>query len=94
MELANYDARDGSFTVPGREGNGIPPGKYRIALVETYLRETVDQIKKASKPPRGQKSLDKEANLLEASFGESTSPFVRDLKTSTNLTLDMSKPNG
>ena len=93
VELADYDARDGSFTVPGREGNGIPPGKYRIALVETYLRETFDQIKKASKPHRGQKPLDKEVNLLESAFGEKTSPFVRDLKTSTNLTLDMSKPN-
>ena len=93
VELAEYDSRDGSFTVPGHEGNGIPRGKYRIALVETYRRETVDQIKKASKSRRGQKSVDKEANLLEASFGENTSPFVRDLRASTNVTLDMSKPN-
>ncbi len=25
-------AEDSSFLVPGREGNGIPPGKYRVAL--------------------------------------------------------------
>ena len=23
---------DGTFTVPGREGNGVPPGKYRISI--------------------------------------------------------------
>ena len=54
VEMADYDSNDGSFTVPGREGNGIPPGKYRIALVETLRREALDQLKKTSKPKRGQ----------------------------------------
>ena len=84
--------RDGSFTVPGREGYGIPPGKYRIAVVETLRREELDKLKKASKPKAGQKRIDNDTNFLEASFGEKTSPFVRDLKTSTKLTLDMAKP--
>jgi hypothetical protein len=94
VEMADYDPRDGSFTVPGREGNGIPPGKYRIAVVETLRREALDQLKEASKPKhRGQQQLTRDdTNLLEASFGEKTSPFVRDLTTSTKLTLDMSKP--
>ena len=93
IEMADYDSRDGSFTVPGREGHGISPGKYRIAIVETFRRETVDSLKKATKSKSGQSRIDKEKNLLEESFGETTSPFVRELKTSTNLTLDMSKPN-
>jgi hypothetical protein len=96
VEMADYDPRDGSFTVPGREGNGIPRGKYRIAVVETLRREALDLLRQASKPKnRGQQKLIRDdTNLLEASFGETTSPFVRDLTTSTKLTLDMSKPNG
>jgi hypothetical protein len=92
VEMADYDARDGSFTVPGREGYGIPPGKYRIAVVETLRREARDQLKKASKPKRGEKRIENDTNFLESSFGETTSPFIRDLKTSTRLTLDMAKP--
>ncbi len=94
IEMADYDPRDGRFTVPGREGHGIPRGKYRVAVVETIRREELDKLKKSSKPKRGPKKIDDEMNFLEATFGEKTSPFVLDLKTSTSLTLDMSKPNG
>jgi hypothetical protein len=93
VEMAAYDSTDGSFTVPGREGNGIPPGRYRIAIVETLRREALDKLKEVSKPKRGQTPIRDDTNILEASFGEKTSPFVRDLTTSTKLTLDMSKPN-
>jgi hypothetical protein len=92
VEMADYDARDGSFTVPGREGYGIPPGNYRIAVAETLRREALNQLKTASKAKRGQSRIDNDTNFLESSFGEKTSPFVRDLRTSTNLTLDMAKP--
>jgi len=40
--------------VPGREGYGIPPAKCRNAVVETLRREALDELKKASKPKRGQ----------------------------------------
>jgi hypothetical protein len=94
VEMADYDPKDGSFTVPGREGYGIAPGKYRIAIVETLRREELDRLNKASKPKRGQQRqrLSNDTNFLEGSFGEKTSPFVHDLKTSTSLTLDMAKP--
>ena len=94
VELADYDPRDGSFTVPGRAGNGIRPGKYRIAIVETLRREALDKLKEASKQKRGRTPIRDDTNFLEGPFGETTSPFVRDLKSSTKLTLDMSKPNG
>jgi hypothetical protein len=93
VEMADYDARDGSFTVPGREGSGIPPGKYRIAVVETLRREALDDLKKA-KPKRGEKRITDDTNLLESSFGKATSPFVRDVRPSTKLTLDMTSPTG
>ena len=94
VELADYDSRDGRFTVRGRDGSGIPRGKYRVAVVETIRREELDKLKKSSKPKRGEKRINDDTNVLETTFGENTSPFVLDLKTSTNLTLDMSKPNG
>jgi hypothetical protein len=96
MEMAVYNSKDGSFTVPGDEGYGIPPGKYRIAVVETLRREELDKLKKSTKtkPKRGQRRIDKDTNFLESTFGEKTSPLVRDLKTSTNLTLDMASPTG
>jgi hypothetical protein len=94
VEMANYDPRDGSFTVPGREGNGIPPGKYRIAVVETLRREELDKlkVKNASKSKRGSKRITDDTNFLESSFGEQTSPFVQELITSTKVTLDMATP--
>lgn len=91
--MADYDAKDGSFTVPGHDGYGIRPGKYRIAVVETLRREALDQLKQGKALKAGQKKrIDRETNLLDDTFGEQTSPFVRDLKTSTKLTLDMAKP--
>jgi hypothetical protein len=94
IEMADYDARDGSFTVPGREGHGIPPGKYRIAVVETLRHDAIAEPKDPPKPKRGQnqKRFDFDRNFLEESFGMTTSPFVRDLKGSTKLTLDMANP--
>ena len=61
-------------------------------MVETLRREALDQLKNGSKPKPGQKRISNDTDFLEASYGETTSPFVRDLKTSTKLTLDMSKP--
>ena len=92
-EMALYNESDGTFTVPGRDGLGIIPGKYRISLSETLLRETLDQILKSPKPTINGKKPTRDTNLLEDTFGATTSPFIRDLKTSTDLTLDMTKPS-
>ena len=93
IEMADYDPRDGSFTVPGTEGYGISPGKYRIAVVETLRHDAIKDSNSSSKPKGGQsrKRFDFDKNFLEDSFGMKTSPFVRELKTSTKLALDMAK---
>jgi hypothetical protein len=93
-EMAEYNSNDGTFTVPGPEGDGIRPGKYRIAVAETLRRETRDQLNKATKRKPGQRRIDNDTNFLESTFGEATSPFVRELRTSTTLTLDMANPTG
>ena len=69
-----------SFTVPGREGYGIPPGKYRIAVVETIRREALDKLKKPRSRSAGKRRINNDTNLLEATFGETTSPFVSRLE--------------
>jgi hypothetical protein len=92
LEMADYNSKDGSFTVPGREGYGIRPGKYRIAVVESLRRETRDQLKKSARPKPGEKRVDNDTNLLDSTFGEKTSPFIRDITKSTKLTLDMASP--
>jgi hypothetical protein len=92
LEMADLNESDGRFTVPGVEGRGIRPGKYRIAVIETYRRETVDKINGSGKPKKGSPRLNDEKNLLDSTFGETTSPFVRDLSASTELSLDMASP--
>jgi hypothetical protein len=94
MEMAAYNSKDGSFTVPGIEGYGIRPGKYRIAVIESLRREARDELNKSKKPKPGQTPIGNDTNLLESTFGENTSPFVRDITKSTNLTLDMASPSG
>ena len=93
-EQAEYNANDGTFSVSGREGSGIPKGTYRIAITETMDRETFDKLKEKtpkSKSKRGTR-LDDEKDFLEQTFGAMTSPFVRELKKSITLVLDMEKP--
>src|ERR1700733_11757884 len=68
VEMADYDPRDGSFTVPGREGYGILPGKYRIAVVETVRREALDKLKEASKSKRGRTPIHDDTNFPERAF--------------------------
>src|SRR5947209_9036731 len=45
FHAAIFDPEDGTFHAAGRDGQGIPPGKYRIAL--EHLRNKVDLFKGA-----------------------------------------------
>jgi hypothetical protein len=87
---ADYKDEDGSFTVPGQEGRGIPPGKYRIAVTQKMLREAFEAAKPKAKP--GQKPITRETDFLDDRFGQSTSPIVREIKGPSDLVIDMDKP--
>ena len=87
---ANYNDEDGSFTVPGREGHGIPPGKYRIAVTQKMLREAFEAAKPKAKP--GQKPITRETDFLEDRFGPATSPIIREIKGSADLVIDLDRP--
>jgi len=83
---ASYDQPSGTFKVPGKEGSGIPPGKYRVAITSKLEREALNSAKPKQKP------ADREKDYLDDKFSVSTSPILREIKASTDLTIDLDKP--
>jgi hypothetical protein len=70
--VAIYNNADGTFVASGKDGTGVPPGKYRIAV--EHKRNKKD--------------------LLNGAFGTENSPFIREVKTSSDtLKLDIAKPS-
>jgi hypothetical protein len=43
---------DGTFEVPGKEGKGIPPGKYRVAVRQLDPYPTKDKLKDKFSPEK------------------------------------------
>jgi hypothetical protein len=58
--VAMYNRRDGSFQVVGKDGNGLPPGTYKVAL---------ELIKKKKDAFRGAYSAPKSPFLVEVNRG-------------------------
>jgi hypothetical protein len=86
---AAYDQASGTFSVPGPEGRGIAPGKYRVAVTQKYSREAFDAEKKAG---RTKKRADRETDMLANKFGLATSPIIREVKTGGELVIDLDRP--
>jgi hypothetical protein len=80
---------DGTFRVPGPEGRGIPPGKYRVALVRKLTRESLE----AGPAPRGKAAFDRDTDLNKDAFGPERSPIVRELTSSCALAIDLDRPD-
>jgi hypothetical protein len=89
--MAVFNAEDATFTVPGPEGRGIPPGKYRVSLIQKYKREAVDQ--KNETAGRNKKLFDRDTDTLDGKYGQ-YSPFVFDVDGKTEMTIDLDKPGG
>jgi hypothetical protein len=83
---ALLDVADGSFKVVGPEDNGIPPGKYRVAVTQRYTREAFEAIK--DKP----KGMVRDDDLLKDKFGPTTSPIIREINGPVDLVIDLDKP--
>jgi hypothetical protein len=66
--VAMYNRQDGSFQVVGKDGNGLPPGTYKVAL---------ELIKKKNDQFRGAYSAPKSPFLVEVNHG--TGEVVIDL---------------
>jgi hypothetical protein len=88
--MAELDQASGTFSVPGKEGRGIPPGKYRIAVTQKMTREAFDAAN--SQPKKGTKRPDRETDMLGGNFGLDKSPIVRDVLASSRLTIDLDRP--
>jgi len=89
--MAVFKSEDGTFTVTGPDGQGIPPGKYRVSLTQELTREAVD--KKNENVKRDQKLFDRDTDMLKGQFG-ANSPIVREIKDSTEVAIDIDKPTG
>jgi hypothetical protein len=88
--MAVYKSEDGTFSVAGPEGLGIPPGKYRVSLTQELTREAVD--KKNANLKKNQQMFDRDTDMLKGQYGQN-SPLVREIKDSTELVIDLDKPS-
>ncbi|MDB5352636.1 MAG: hypothetical protein JWN86_3883 [Planctomycetota bacterium] len=79
-------ASDGSFDVPGIDGEGIPPGKYRVSVV---LRAGRDRSQAKKKGKNG----DPDKDLLNGAFAPENSPIVREITSSQPLRIDLDQPS-
>lgn len=89
---ADVDDEAGTFRVPGPEGRGIPPGKYRVAVTQRMLREAFEAAKRRAAP--GKKPITRETDFLDDRFGPTTSPIVREIHEATELVVDLDRPTG
>lgn len=85
---AQWNPADGTFTVPGRDGRGIPPGKYRVSIVRKWKRDALPEPKNPKKP------VDRDTDLLKNLYGPETSPIVREVQSSSEMVIDLDRPTG
>lgn len=78
---------DGTFDVPGVDGDGIPPGKYRVSVILSTGRDR-SGAKKTGNVDTSEK------DILNGAFGPDNSPIIREVKSSTYLEIDLDKPVG
>src|SRR5271157_954208 len=89
---AYYDPKDGTFVVPGPDGYGIPPGKYRISIFQGLTREGESKAPNVHKgPSRKAQVINRETDFLEGLFGPTTSPIVREITQGAELIVDLDK---
>jgi hypothetical protein len=87
---AEFNPADATFRVPGRDGRGIPPGKYRVAVNRSPKRGT--QPPAAAKGKSRTVKPDRDLDYLKGEFGSENSPIVRELMSSCDLTINLDSP--
>jgi hypothetical protein len=78
---------DGKYEVPGPDGRSIPPGKYRISIVQTPKTGAT-----APRPGSKRNAPDRDHDYLKDQFGPVSSPIVRTVDRSAHLVLDLDRP--
>ena len=87
---ASVDDDRGTFTVPGREGYGIPPGKYRVMVTQRMSREAFEAAKPKAAP--GKPPITRETDFLGGKFGAMNSPILREIKGTSEVVIDLDRP--
>jgi hypothetical protein len=87
---AQVNPVDGTFVVPGRDGAGIPPGRYRVAIAQ----RPTDTAVSAAQAKAGKKAspINRETDFFKNRFSAEDSPIVRDLEASCELIIDLDHP--
>jgi hypothetical protein len=81
---------EGMFEVPGRDGRGIPPGKYRISVVQKPKTASA-----APQPKSKREAADRDFDFLRDRYGPTTSPIVRTVDSkASHLQIDLDNPSG
>jgi hypothetical protein len=88
--FAEVDQSSATFTVTDSQGQGIPPGKYRVAVTQKLKREAYD-AKPQQRPKRGSDRVDRESDMFKSLFGVAESPIVVTIKGSTEVEVDLDK---
>ncbi len=88
---ADYDPESGTFSVPGPDRRGIPPGKYRVAVTQKLIREAFDA---AQKKQKAKKRVNRDTDTLESRFGISNSPITVQVSRSEDVTIDLDQSTG
>jgi hypothetical protein len=87
-----YDPKDGTFVVPGPDGYGIPPGKYRISIFQGLTREGESMALEERKgTSRKAPVINRETDFFKGFFGPTTSPIVREVTPGAELVVDLDK---
>ena len=75
---------DGTFTVPGPDGRGIPPGKYRVAIAQNPKAG-----ERKAPARRGDVAPDDNVDALEGRYDSPVAPIIVGVDGTTGLTLDL-----
>ena len=89
---ADLDQTTGKFSVPGKDGRGIPPGKYRVAVTQRMTRETFEATVPKPKKGAARNTVNRETDMLGDKFSVENSPIVREVRASQDLTVDLDNP--
>jgi hypothetical protein len=86
---ADYDPASGTFTVPGPDRQGIPPGKYRVAVTQKMERTAFDAAKEKITDKAKKRAFTRETDMLADRYGPTTSPITVEVTRSEEAIVDL-----
>jgi hypothetical protein len=81
-------SNDGRYEVLGRDGRGIPPGKYRISIIQKPKSSAIAPRKSNRHAP------DRDYDYLEEKFSPKGSPIILTIDKADHFVIDLDKWKG